>query len=94
MDYKILYTEDSINCNERKVCFVKRKKFLARVLSLSLALLLCTGLLPGAALAAEGEVDYSKMTEKFAEDTGEAKTWPIYQDMENWNLRVSAEGRK
>lgn len=94
MDYKIWYTEDSINCNERKVCFVKRKKFLARVLSLSLALLLCTGLLPGAALAAEGEVDYSKMTEKFAEDTGEAKTWPIYQDMENWNLRVSDEGRK
>ena len=40
MDYKIWYTEDSINCNERKVCFVKRKKFLARVLSLSLALLL------------------------------------------------------
>ena len=94
MDYKIWYTEDSINCNERKVCFVKRKKFLARVLSLPLALLLCTGLLPGAALAAEGEVDYSKMTEKFAEDTWEAKTWPIYQDMENWNLRVSDEGRK
>ena len=59
-----------------------------------MALVLCLGLMPGAALAAEEEVDYSEMTEKFAEDTEEAKTWPIYQDMDNWNLLVSDEGRK
>ena len=70
------------------------KKQWKRLLSLLMALVLCLGLMPGAALAAEEEVDYSEMTEKFAEDTEEAKTWPIYQDMENWNLRVSDEGRK
>ena len=70
------------------------KKHWKRLLSLLLALVLCLGLMPGAALAAEEEVDYSEMTEKFAEDTEEAKTWPIYQDMDNWNLLVSDEGRK
>lgn len=68
----------------------KHKK---RLLSLVLALVLCLSLLPEAALAAE-DVDLSEMTNKFAEDTGEAVTWPIYQDMENWNLRVNDEGRK
>ena len=63
-----------------------------RLLSLVLAFSLCLTLLPGAALAED--VDLSGMTEKFAEDTGEAVTWPIYQDMENWNLLVSDEGRK
>ena len=70
------------------------KKHWKRLLSLLMALVLCLGLMPGAALAAEEEVDYSEMTEKFAEDTEEAKTWPIYQDMDNWNLLVSDEGRK
>ena len=65
-----------------------------RLLALVLSLVLCLGLLPGAALAADSEVDYSKMKEKFAEDSEEAKTWPIYQDMDNWNLLVSNEGRK
>lgn len=63
-----------------------------RLLSLVLAFSLCLTLLPGAALAED--VDFSGMTEKFAEDTGEAVTWPIYEDMENWNLLVSDEGRK
>ena len=63
-----------------------------RLLSLVLAFSLCLTLLPGAALAED--VDLSGMTEKFAEDTGEAVTWPIYQGMENWNLLVSDEGRK
>lgn len=70
------------------------KKHWKRLLSLLMALVLCLGLMPGAALAAEEEVDYSEMTEKFAEDAEEAKTWPIYQDMDNWNLLVSDEGRK
>ena len=65
-----------------------------RLLALVLSLVLCLGLLPGAALAADSEVDYSEMKEKFAEDSEEAKTWPIYQDMDNWNLLVSNEGRK
>lgn len=65
-----------------------------RLLALVLSLVLCLGLLPGAALAADSEVDYSEMKEKFAEDSEEAKTWPIYQDMDNWNLLVSDEGRK
>ena len=34
------------------------------------------------------------MGDKFAEDTEEAVTWPIYQDMEDWNLLVNDEGRK
>ena len=63
-----------------------------RLLSLVLALCLCLTMLPGVAFAED--VDLSGMGDKFAEDTEEAVTWPIYQDMENWNLLVNDEGRK
>ena len=34
------------------------------------------------------------MGDKFAQDTEEAVTWPIFQDMKNWNLLTNDEGRK
>ena len=63
-----------------------------RLLSLALALCLCLTMLPGVAFAED--VDLSGMGDKFAEDTEEAVAWPIYQDMENWNLLTTDEGRK
>ena len=68
------------------------RKYKKRLLSLVLAIVLCLGLLPGTALAED--VDLSGMTDKFAQDTEEAVTWPIYQDMQNWNLLTNDEGRK
>lgn len=67
------------------------RKYKKRLLSLVLAIVLCLGLLPGTALAED--VDLSGMTDKFAQDTEEAVTWPIYQDMQNWNLLTNDEGR-
>ena len=68
------------------------RKYKKRLLSLVLAIVLCLGLLPGTALAED--VDLSGMGDKFAQDTEEAITWPIYQDMKNWNLLTNDEGRK
>lgn len=68
------------------------RKYKKRLLSLVLAIVLCLGLLPGTALAED--VDLSGMGDKFAQDTEEAVTWPIYQDMKNWNLLTNDEGRK